>query len=603
MLWGAGWTSYWGDPESWVIIEYIRDLITGPVVKFRAIPEYPQYFQFVVDRRNQGSPFYVLDTATDATQVLGEYSGDSPHIVSIYGLGQWAPLGLFDTTWMELLFQDDRTDRILLTIKAKPSYFSIEDSGLSQFSGWSNGDLTKSGIVRFQNCYKNITRPTWGQIDLTMITVLGVHTVTGSVQGSIVCQGSRTGDGALVLAEMNSSGVVLNTTLAYTSDIAADNAVIVASFPQAYYIYYKLATDWVANDFPAGVSYSVTAAAWAVGIVTLTIGAHLITVGTSVLVSGISPKGYNNTENVIVTAVTGTTISFARTSDPGVYVSGGTIVRMPTAVINDNGRDGYYDFDSGPLANGTYHIVVHQVSAEDEESAGTVNGTLVVVSVPDAPTGFALNNPTGDVIQWTAVANVGATYNGYDSLDTGVIPVTANFTHVAGTPGSTLTKGLTALVGFTGSRYVVLRSALAGVESGNSEALEILYSAGVALLVRPNVPYPQSEVTVTGRKLTVNLSFDTRGQAIAADRIQLFAKPVGTVINYTTELGHTLLSSLKKVGLRYYGSISGTVGADGQYMYALRASSANGQSLNVDTYGPVELTTALPDDPTVSIGG
>ena len=181
----------------------------------------------------------------------------------------------------------------------------------------------------------------------------------------------------------------------------------------------------------------------------------------------------------IVHCKTGTTISYALTSDPGLYVSGGTVTRMPTAVIEDDGRSGYFDFNSGPLANGTWHIIVHQVSAEAEESSGTTNGTLAVVTVPAPPTNVALSNPTGDVIQWTASTTALATYNIYDSGSTGVIPISVTSTHVAG--AGTITKGLAALVGFTGTRYVLVKSLLAGIESGNGEALAILYTAGVAL--------------------------------------------------------------------------------------------------------------------------
>ena len=44
MRFGSGWTSYFGDPESMVIISYIRDLVTGPIIRFRPITDYGQYY-------------------------------------------------------------------------------------------------------------------------------------------------------------------------------------------------------------------------------------------------------------------------------------------------------------------------------------------------------------------------------------------------------------------------------------------------------------------------------------------------------------------------------------------------------------------------------
>ena len=73
-----------------------------------------------------------------------------------------------------------------------------------------------------------------------------------------------------------------------------------------------------------GTVYNVTAASWAGGVATLTIGGHALQVNQLVTVSGITPSGYNGT--VTVTAITGTTASFALASNPGTYVSGGTVL-------------------------------------------------------------------------------------------------------------------------------------------------------------------------------------------------------------------------------------------------------------------------------------
>lgn len=79
--------------------------------------------------------------------------------------------------------------------------------------------------------------------------------------------------------------------------------------------------------FPAasfsGSSNAVTNASWAGGTATLTVGANTLAVGNPVVVSGVSPAGYNG--SFAVTAATASTVSYALGSDPGAYVSGGAV--------------------------------------------------------------------------------------------------------------------------------------------------------------------------------------------------------------------------------------------------------------------------------------
>lgn len=77
------------------------------------------------------------------------------------------------------------------------------------------------------------------------------------------------------------------------------------------------------KDLP-GTAYTVTAASWSTGVATLTIGAHNLIVNQHVKVASITPSGYNATD-VVITAVTGTTISYAVASNPGAWSSGGTV--------------------------------------------------------------------------------------------------------------------------------------------------------------------------------------------------------------------------------------------------------------------------------------
>lgn len=70
-------------------------------------------------------------------------------------------------------------------------------------------------------------------------------------------------------------------------------------------------------------SYAVTAASWAANVVTYTIGAHDVQVGEAMRTQGLSPSGYNNA--FTVTAVGGTTVSAALTTNPGAMTVAGSL--------------------------------------------------------------------------------------------------------------------------------------------------------------------------------------------------------------------------------------------------------------------------------------
>lgn len=75
----------------------------------------------------------------------------------------------------------------------------------------------------------------------------------------------------------------------------------------------------------ASTSITVTGASWSAGVATLTFSTSFpFQPGATVVVSGVSPSGYNGT--YVLTAGGSGSISYAIASDPGSYVSGGTIV-------------------------------------------------------------------------------------------------------------------------------------------------------------------------------------------------------------------------------------------------------------------------------------
>ena len=75
-------------------------------------------------------------------------------------------------------------------------------------------------------------------------------------------------------------------------------------------------TTNVATDEPSS---------WTSNVVTLTTGAvHGLSVGDSVNISGITPSGYNG-QYTVVSVPTTTTLTYALTTDPGTYLSDGTL--------------------------------------------------------------------------------------------------------------------------------------------------------------------------------------------------------------------------------------------------------------------------------------
>ena len=87
---------------------------------------------------------------------------------------------------------------------------------------------------------------------------------------------------------------------------------------------------------PAAATISATARAG--GNVTFTTSAHNLVIGDTVVVSGVSPNGYNGVH--VVTAVPLTTTFTVVLADPGAWVSGGTVLPLDNVHF-------YYDLDQG----------------------------------------------------------------------------------------------------------------------------------------------------------------------------------------------------------------------------------------------------------------
>lgn len=274
--------------------------------------------------------------------------------------------------------------------------------------------------------------------------------------------------------------------------------------------------------------------------------------------------------------------------------------RTAEGTINDDGVSSNFFFRSARIAAGTYYVVPHQVNENGVESSGIAGGgTTVTVHAPPEPAGvpvYTSGNYSNTLISFAASSTTGATYNIYDSGDTGILDInTAAATHIAGT--GTLTQTLAAISGtFTGIRYVVIRAVYGGVEEGSYRILEIEYASGTVVLPRPNTPMFNERCTVSGRTITVPVALDTVNAKATAATFKLFLVASGGSFNYASPDGSAAVSTAKAGSV--HSSVSATVLADGYYDYMVRTQTAGGvQDDNTQRYGPVYLAAAAPLDP------
>lgn len=110
----------------------------------------------------------------------------------------------------------------------------------------------------------------------------------------------------------------------------------------------------------------ITGAAWSSGAATLTVAStSALSMGTVIGITGIAPSGYNGV--FTITSLTSTTITYALSSNPGTYSSGGTISWFT--------KCGNYVYSTGAWTAGTCTAT---------PSGGTVTITAPISSSPAA---------------------------------------------------------------------------------------------------------------------------------------------------------------------------------------------------------------------------
>lgn len=102
------------------------------------------------------------------------------------------------------------------------------DSG--QLTSWS-----LSGLQRYSTLRPGGLRATEAVCDVTLTKVSTTRTVTVSLNGIILCQGTRTSDGTVMLSQVNGSGVSGTVAVVYSADVTS-GATVTKRYASSYEI-------------------------------------------------------------------------------------------------------------------------------------------------------------------------------------------------------------------------------------------------------------------------------------------------------------------------------------------------------------------------------
>lgn len=127
----------------------------------------------------------------------------------------------------------------------------------------------------------------------------------------------------------HTGGAAANITRAYVYTFKTQWGEESAPSPAGSHTAPSDATSWdlSAMQVAPANTFAVTGASWSGGVATVTMASSFgLRVGEEVIVSAVNPTGYNGT--VVITEVNAGNIKYAVASNPGAYVSGGTITRV-----------------------------------------------------------------------------------------------------------------------------------------------------------------------------------------------------------------------------------------------------------------------------------
>ena len=131
--------------------------------------------------------------------------------------------------------EDESTDAARIRVQWAASYVIDEANGENSLTS-----VALTGITRFTNCEPDDKFPsTRGRVWYTIEAIGGDRIVRLFANRTLLCSGSRTGDGLVTLAENNNSGVSGTAILTYTADVVPDQAFIVCRWAASYNVHYS----------------------------------------------------------------------------------------------------------------------------------------------------------------------------------------------------------------------------------------------------------------------------------------------------------------------------------------------------------------------------
>src|SRR6266404_3465284 len=124
----------------------------------------------------------------------------------------------------------------------------------------------------------------------------------------------------------------------------------------------------LASIFAASITNSATlsSASWLAGVVTFVFSAPPpvdVVVGSYIQITGVNPAGYNGV--FLVTGVSGNNVTAALVTNPGAYVSGGTVATsaLPNPFTTDNLGNFFFYAPAGTYTVQIYDAALGRLSA------------------------------------------------------------------------------------------------------------------------------------------------------------------------------------------------------------------------------------------------
>ncbi|MCW8133748.1 MAG: hypothetical protein KIS92_25605, partial [Planctomycetota bacterium] len=150
--------------------------------------------------------------------------------VHVEDLGDWADAA-YDPDFGALAFEAATARQWTLAWHA-PVEIHARGAAAAALSGW-----VLNGLKRFSNCAPSAGGPTRATLGIEVRDAAGVRSVTLYAGAAEVARGSRSGDGAVALAEANGSGLSGSVTLAYAGDVAPAEAALDLRWPASYQLH------------------------------------------------------------------------------------------------------------------------------------------------------------------------------------------------------------------------------------------------------------------------------------------------------------------------------------------------------------------------------